>query len=148
MSLPYKIKFTIGSLWGSGHGKKEQYIVASSLPVEDLQKIYIKSVDLLGFDICDLCRDYGECYLSEELYYKIAKALDFKEVLDRDDEYWEEENYKYILDGPDELLSIMLKSLKKTEPELKLEVVSDVIPDFHSIQGAGDLKIPGYGLFH
>lgn len=149
MNLDYKIKFTIGALWGSGHGQKETFIVSSSQPVDYVQKIHIKSIDLLGFDIGLLCSDYEECYISKEIYYKLQKILDWENDPEIDEAFWEEWNDEYVLQGPDELLSIWLSCLMKIDSSLKLKVVDKKdIPDFHVVKDGKNLNVPGYGLFN
>ncbi len=50
----YKIKFTLGSVHGSGHGKKEDYIVESNISGNQLVKVHESCSQRLGFDISDV----------------------------------------------------------------------------------------------
>jgi hypothetical protein len=147
----YKIKFTLGDWSGDGHSIRETFIVNSNMTVQNVREIHFKSEEVLGFDIGDICSEYGESWISKDFYYELQELLDLKVNEDLDDEYWSDTQGRYYFETSEELLDIWLRCLQKIDPTLILtRIQEEEIPDIHFSgydKKGRHLNNPGYGLY-
>ena len=134
-NLPYLFNYTMGSLWGSGHGKKDTFTFLSNHPVKHIVETTLKIKEVFNFNFHDIASSYGEYKLQEDII-KIFKANNIECYYDADDS---EEYYSYL--DPDALLYYWEKLLLIIDPTiiLKLTTIEDVS---YKID-----KCPGYGLY-
>lgn len=142
----YQIKFTLGDYSRDGHGMSDDYIVESNKPVEHLCELHLSCIKTLGFDIGDMCREYGENQLAESIF----DILKEHKILEDECLYYLETN-DFVIEDPDELLGIWLSVLIYLDPTLTLLVKTpDEIPSMHFYgydEKKRHLNNPGYGLY-
>lgn len=133
--LPYIFNYTIGSLWGSGHGKKDVYTFQCNYPIEHIVNITLRIKDVFNFDFSDIASEYGEYKLSENVI-DTFKKLQIPSYFDPD----EGENYSTYLDQ-DALLYYWEKLILIIDAKviLKRIVLDDVSRKIN--------KSIGYGLY-
>lgn len=138
----YLIKFPIGALWGSGHGKKEEFLIASNLNISQLSGIHESCEAILGFKISDMCCDYGEDTLKTNISDILVKLKiitpEYAEISFEDTVY------------TSDLLDIWLSILKYLCPSFKytlLDSTIDVMGKTCNPKTSHYIDIPGYGLF-
>lgn len=159
------IRFTLGSIYGSGHGKKEVYIVKSNLDGNHLSALHQVIKTELGFEIDELVGEYEECSLKpsivetlhslsllpeelkEELFENSEdlKIKDFSFTKEKVAELYSEMDYLYF-ETIDNIfvLNLWLSILKFLDPSFEYEILGDdVIYNLNS-----NINPPGYGLFH
>lgn len=56
----YQFKMTIGDWSDDGHGRYEDFVVRSNVPVEQVREAYFRIKDVTGIDIESICSNYGE----------------------------------------------------------------------------------------
>jgi hypothetical protein len=131
---------SIGDWSDDGHGKYKDFIVQSNMPVEVVREAHFAMNDVTGINIENICNEYEETLVSAETT-KIIRDLGFE--------------FDYVDNGeadvyPEEMAQLWLFLLQKVNPELKLEIIKDEIPDFHFYGfDAKNRHIGqvGYGLF-
>ena len=147
----YQIKFTLGDFSRDGHGQFDNYIVESNKPVQHLRELHFSCIDILGFDIGDICKDYGDNSLSEYIYNILVRHQIFSEEDVKNFEECFEAEDAYLIDGPNELIHIWLNILKYLDPELTTHIKTpDEIPSMHFYgydKKKRHLNNPGYGLY-
>ena len=147
--MEYKIKFPIGDWSYDGHGHCEWFIVNSNKPVEDLKEIHLKCQDILGFDIGDICTEYGDCLLSSDIASILINHNLIPDYLLKE---WNikgniEETELYVM--IEDLIVIWLNILMFLDTTL----ICSVIPEENIPNIAGlftqnrVVYTPGYGLF-
>ena len=134
-NLPYMFNYTMGSLWGSGHGKKDTFTFQSNYPVKHIVETTLKIKEVFNFNFHDIASSYGEYKLQEDII-KIFKANNIECYYDADDS---EDYYSYL--DQEALLYYWEKLLLIIDPTiiLKLTTIEDVS---YKID-----KCPGYGLY-
>lgn len=148
--MSYKIRFTIGDWSDDGHGKSQTYVVQANKPVEHLRELHLSSPDILGFDIGDICRNYGDSLLSPEIFEALTNHCipnPFSKLANNIDNIDDGDLY---FDTPDELVQLWIDILKHLDKELEAEIVPDNdIPNMHwsGYRDGKHLNVPGYGLF-
>lgn len=143
MTLPYRVKFSLGDWSDDGHGKCDHFFVRTSAPVEDLRELHFKCNDVFGFNPGNLCREYEQHSLTPD---QIAKLLQLG-VIDQDDV---DDDGDVLIDTL-YLLGIWLKMLQRVDPTLQYEIeTEDGTPSMH-FGGFDDqgrhIDVPGYGCF-
>lgn len=140
------IKFTLGDYSNDGHGMYDDYIIESNKTVEELRELHFSCIETLGFDIGDMCRDYGD----RELPRYIFDILKEEKILN-DEECFVLETNELCIEDPDELVAIWLDILLHLDKTLTLKVKdSDEIPSMHFYgydSKKRHLNNPGYGLY-
>lgn len=137
----YKFRMSIGDWSDDGHGKHSDFIIRSNFPVEVVREAHFAMENVLGFNIEDLCSEYEETVIDIKTT-KIIKDLgfDFEDYT----EIGEAEMYASAM------AKLWIFLLQKVNPELKLEIIKDEIPDFHFYGFDGQKRHigqVGYGLF-
>lgn len=141
MTLPFRVKFSLGDWSSDGHGKCDHYYVRTSSPVEDLRELHFKCQDVFGFTPGHLCREYESFALTLAQIAKLAEHG----IISSDD----------FVDDPymdtAALLEIWLKMLQRVDPLLMYEVETDddtATMHFSGFDEKGrHLDVPGYGCF-
>lgn len=140
------IKFTLGDYSNDGHGMYDDYVIESNKPIEHLRELHFSCIEKLGFDIGDMCREYGERELSQHIF----DILKEQKILN-DEEAYQLETNEFIIEDPDELVGIWLAILLHLDNTLTLRVKdSDEIPSMHFYgydEKRRHLNNPGYGLY-
>jgi len=151
--MKYKFKIPIGDWSGDGHGKHEDYLVESSLPVEEVRELYFQACEKIGFSLDGShkqteftpCAEYQESNFNEDT---IQKLLEFGvEISDEDQDGWIED---YI--ETEQFCDLVLKFIKTQDKDLILERVPE--EDFPMLQFYGFDKKQrhigyfGYGIFY
>lgn len=67
------ITFTLGDISGDGHGKTDTFIAFSNLSSDELRERYEAVVNKTGIDIRDICCDYEDDVITEEVKKKLEK---------------------------------------------------------------------------
>lgn len=159
------IRFTLGSMYGSGHGKKEVYIVRSNLDGNHLVELHKVMKTELGFEIEEILGDYEERSLNPTIVESLNSLLllpqDLKEELFETAEDLNIKDFNFTKEKVTELynkmdylyfetidnifvLKLWLSILKFLDPSFEYEILGDdVIYNLNS-----DISPPGYGLFH
>jgi len=139
------IDFPIGDWSGDGHNQCTTYTVKSAKPVDDLREAHFKCKELLGFAIGDMCKDYEEFTIRED----ILDILEANKLLSK--AYYKAESAERFDADPEELCEIWVNVLNHIDTTLELELT--VRPKNESINFYGfdekrrHLSTPGYGLF-
>lgn len=132
----YQVKFPIGDWSDDGHGKCSWFIIKSNRDVNSLRELHFSCINTLGFDIGDICTEYGEDRISPEII-EILKETKIRSDIDED----------Y---SPNEIFQLWLDILSYLDPTFNYVIERESIP---SIIFAGydekkrHLNNPGYGLF-
>ena len=135
MNSTYTFQMTIGSLYGSGHGKKDIFTFKSNYSAEDVAKITMKFKESFGFNFSDIARDYGDNTLKPDVI-KILKSFNIEP-------YYEEEgdsNFNPYLE-PEALLYYWKALLLILQPDLIINIT-----ELDDISQNLD-HCPGYGLY-
>lgn len=135
----YQFCISIGDWSDDGHGKHEDFVVSSNVPVEIVREAHFAMKDKLGFSIEDICSEYEDTVIDIKTT-KIIKDLGFEF------EYYTDNGEADMHDEAMARLWIFL--LEKVDPNLKLKI--DDIPTLH-FYGFDDkrrhISHVGYGLF-
>lgn len=65
------ITFTLGDISGDGHNKTETFVAVSNLSSDELRDRYEAVVNKTGIDIRDICCDYEDDVITEEIQKKL-----------------------------------------------------------------------------
>ena len=122
----YQFHLSIGDWSGDGHGRSEDFTVASNAPVETVREAHYKIPEVTEVDIESICSEYGE----DEIENSSGMG-------------------EGIVNVP-EMARLWIFLLQKADPSLKLEIKDDDIPNLQFC-GADDkgrhIGKVGYGLF-
>lgn len=145
------IRFPVGDWSGDGHDKCDYFQAKSNKTVQEVREIHFSAKETLGFDIGDICSDYEESEVREDLLEELVKAgFDIQ---------WEDgsETAKYFeeADGrcmtAEGVFNLWIDILMFLDSELKLEPVADNFEDI-TFYGYDEkkrhLSAPGYGVFY
>jgi hypothetical protein len=144
-----KIKFPIGDWSDDGHGKCDWFIIETNKTVEEVREIHFSCKEKLGFDIGDLCRDYEEHSINEEITAKLISLGIVEEnnpCIIEDERFWPGE-----AEGSKTLCELWLDVLKYLDDTFIWTIVSEDIPCINHYafdQKKRHLQTPGYGLFY
>jgi len=131
-----KIEFPIGDWSSDGHGKCDKYLATTSLSVKEVREAHFAAPLVLGFDIGDICSEYGEFGINPSIEEKILAVFPS----------WE----SWSLEGPESLFILWISLLNLIDYRLMLTPVdNDAEPiNFYGRDEQGrHLSTPGYGLF-
>lgn len=135
-NLPYLFNYTIGSMWGSGHGKKDTYTFRCNRPIDHIVAITLKIKDKFNFDFHEIAADYGDSYLKEDIV-EIFKTIGINQYFEGEDN---SDSYEAYLDQ-EALLYYWEQLLLKIDPTVILERIT--LDDVSYKIG----KSSGYGLY-
>lgn len=137
----YQFWMTIGDWSGDGHGKSEDFLISSSVPVEQVREAHFRIKDVTGIDIENICSRYGEDEVDAETV-EILKRMGFLF-----------ENRSGMGDGTlsvEEMAKLWLFLLQKANDELELALIENDTPYLHFFgddQQGRHIGSVGYGLF-
>lgn len=138
----YKFYITIGDWSCDGHGRSEDFMVSSNMPVEAVREAHYKIKGATGIDIESICSEYEEDEIDEETVVTL-KNMGFKF-----------ENSSGMGDGivnVPEMARLWIFLLQKADPTLELKIVECDTPrlQFYGFDEKGrHIGGVGYGLFH
>jgi len=133
----YLIRFPVGDESGDGHERCDYFIVISQKPVSEIRNAHFRAPDVLGFDIGEICSEYGDYHLEQMVVDKLRETgFDFSLLDEGNDE-------EIGIYGGDELILIWLHFLNHLDSDLQLKLLPSVSVMF----GKRLLEVPGYGLF-
>lgn len=138
----YQFKMTIGDWSDDGHGRYEDFVVRSNVPVEQVREAHFRIKDVTGIDIESICSNYGEDEIGQDTVEQLQE-LGF-----------EFENATGMGPGvtnPEEMARLWVFLLQKADPSLDLALVLTEIPmlHFHGFDNKKrHISSIGYGLFH
>ncbi len=133
------IRFPVGDWSGDGHEKCVYFQAESNKTVQEVREIHFSAKEKLGFDIGDICHEYEESEIRED----ILEALDEAGF----DIQWADDRFM----ASDSIFKLWIDILMFLDPELKLE---PVVANFEDITFYGfdekkrHLSSPGYGCFY
>lgn len=134
-----KFRISIGDWSEGGHGKREDFIVDSNVPVEVVREAHYAMKDMLGINIENICSRYDESVINAEITRSI-RELGFE--------------FEYVDNGevdtyPEEMARLWLFLLQKVNPNMELHIINDEIPTLHFCgfdSQKRHIKNVGYGL--
>lgn len=139
--LKYRFRMPIGDWSDDGHGLCNWVLVASNKTVEEVREIHYQSKDRTGIDIEEICAEYGEDVVSEDIKDKLA-ALGFAGGT---------ADNKNLMMSPDDMAALWVFILEKTDATLKLQILlEDELPmlPFYGFDDQGrHIGGVGYGTF-
>lgn len=132
--------FPIGDWSGDGHMRSEEYMVRSKKPVKDVREAHFRAPERLGFEIGDICGEYEESKIKEEILAKINPlGYEFKDSDEIDGA---------IHPTGREVVNLWTFLLNKVDPALELEVIAMPSVNFYGHDSQNrHLGVPGYGIF-
>lgn len=143
--LKYRLSFCIGDPSEDGHGKKRNYYINCNYSSEEIDAIYKKLTDKLGFDFC---KEAASEYESQELAPEFTNRLIEIGFLDKDDEGIIQEDGRWYVPGSyhfeeiSEFLLMFFDLLQFIQPDLDYEYVQLEWGELvRPLEGAG------YGFF-
>lgn len=116
----YQFHLSIGDWSGDGHGRSEDFTVASNAPVETVREAHYKIPEVTEVDIESICSEYGEDEIDAETV-QVLKDMGFQF-----------ENSSGMGEGivnVPEMARLWIFLLQKADPSLKLEIKDDDIPN-------------------
>lgn len=114
----------LGDWGGDGHGHYHDSVVTSAMPFKRVQMAYGRIAEKTGIEVEQICSDFGESEISEDVAAKLQEI-----GLDKFNED------RYI--NKCELADIIVFLLNTVDPELQLKIVDVPVLDSSA----------GYGLF-
>lgn len=118
----YKFRMSIGDWSDDGHGKHEDFIISSNVPVQVVREAHFAMKDKLGFSVEDICSEYEDTVIDIKTT-KIIKDLGFE--FEDYTEYGEADMYCTAM------AKLWIFLLQKVDPNLELRIINDDIPYFH-----------------
>ena len=141
--MTYLIRFPVGDWSGDGHNLCETFDVQSNYPVKQIREIHFKAPEVLGFNIGDICHEYDDDVLDEEIADKLkAIGIDLSEYIHEDE---------YHL-TPNSIIVIWLAILRHIDSTVELIRIDPPKGENISFYGFDEqhrhLDTPGYGTFY
>lgn len=137
-------KVNIGDWSDDGHGKFETYVVDVDCSSETLKDNFDRAVKELGFSPFDIARGYEDNSMTIDQFDRLEDAgYSF-------DSRMEPDKYYYFIDGPEEMLEIIMFFVSYGSDEVIWRIISEDIPILAGGYGAvvGRSNHIGYGLFY
>lgn len=136
----YKFRMSIGDWSDDGHGKHEDFIVDSNVPVQTVREAHFSMKDKLGFSIENICSDYEDSVIDSKTTETIMElGYEFEDVDDGEAGM-----------DPEEMARLWIFLLQKVDVNLELKIVKDEIPTLHFYgfdEKKRHISHVGYGLF-
>ena len=115
--MNYNYCFSCGDPYGDGHCRYEEFHITANKTVEEIDQGFKKVNEILGYNILDLCSEWGEEFLSEKIISHlndlgIFKDTDLQESIS---DYLNDAptELDYYLDSiPEDLITIVFAALK------------------------------------
>jgi hypothetical protein len=136
----YKFRMSIGDWSDDGHGKHEDFIISSNVPVNVVREAHFTMRDELGFSIEDICSEYEDSVIDSKITKTIMElGYEFEDIEDGEAGMY-----------PEEMVRLWIFLLQKVDTNLELKIIKDEIPTFHFYGFDGKnrhIGQVGYGLF-
>lgn len=144
------IRFPVGDWSGDGHDKCDYFQAKSNKSVQEVREIHFSAKEKLGFDIGDICHEYEESEVREDILEALVEAgFDIQWAGGSETaRYFEEADGRFMT--ADGVFNLWIDILMFLDPELKLEPVADNFEDitFYGFdEKKRHLQGPGYGCF-
>ena len=135
--MNYNIRFPIGDWSQDGHNKCEWFIVESNKTVDELREIHFKCKKMFGFEIGDLCSEYNQQAINEDIQEKLKEfEIDHSFI----------EDFTWI--DSEEMIQLWLNILMRIDKSLVLKIITISTISFYGFDDKKRcFKGPGYGLF-
>jgi len=134
----YLIEFPVGDWSADGHGRCDRYTVISQKPVQDIREAHFKASAILGFEIGDICREYEDNGLDDEVVAKLDELGYAPKNTTFDPEFL----------MSDDVVDVWVFLLNAVDSTLELERVKPSKVSFYGYDDQGrHLQVPGYGTF-
>ena len=132
----YTYSFPVGDWSDDGHGKCEYYTVEGNKPMSEVAIAHRSCKEKHGFEIGDICHEYEDQTIDEEIVNTIRDmGIEIEKLVN---------DYDWV--GSDELIEIWIAILNVIDPDLQLKKVNDGIAEFNN-WSCKPLETPGYGCF-
>lgn len=132
------VTIVLGDWSNDGHGRRTDINIKTNLTKKEMIEAYHKACDKLGFYFHEVCDDYEEDFVTQdivEIMEKYGYEFNFEEEADE---------YYHNRIGEEEYIHMMLWFLKQGNPDFEYEVVT---PTYFN-GWWGDLNESfGYGLY-
>ena len=144
-NLKYRLSFCIGDPSGDGHGREKHFHINCNYSSKEIDEIYKKLTDKLGFDFCDKAASE---YESQELDPEFTQRLidigfldkNDKGIISEDDDWYTPGSYHF--EAIDEFLLMFFDLLKMIQPDLDYEFIT-----LNWGETLTPLEGAGYGFF-
>lgn len=137
----YQFWMTIGDWSGDGHGKSEDFLISSNVPVDRVREAHFRIKEAAGIDIEDICSSYGEDEVDAETV-EILKRMGFL--------FENKSGMGERILSVEEMAKLWLFLLQKADDELELALIENDAPSLHfygTDQQGRHIDSVGYGLF-
>jgi len=141
-----KIKFPIGDWSDDGHGRCDWYMASTTMTVEDVREAHFACKNKFGFDIGEICSQYGETTIDSDLAKKISAVVPLGDYA-----YGAEGSGEYTFEyNTEAVFALWIAILNKSN--LDLDLVTEEVA-IEAIQFSGHdslgrhIVVPGYGVF-
>ena len=132
----YEIIFELGDWSKDGHNQSDKFKIKSNKPVEELRELHFKFCEQ-HFEIGDMCSEYQEYGLSDEIEAKLDSLnISYK-------------NFEEDVSA-ESLLIIWLNCLKYIDNTFEYYIIEDDTPTMHfyGFDNKGrHVDVPGYDLY-
>lgn len=135
-----KFNMAIGDWSGDGHGKNEKFLISSNVPVGFVRDAHFSIEEETGINIEKICNTYLDNTVDADTVKKL-NDLGF---------YFEHQEDEEMSVAPLEMAKLWIFLLEKADPNLKLEILNENIPDLHFYgfdNNDHHIGSVGYGLF-
>lgn len=164
--------FPVGDWSVDGHGVCAEFMIKSNKPLQEVREVHLSQNDFIG----SIAKDYGQNYVAynyllegllekegvteesvqqylSELFQKQGLELyDFDEEISKYSSYTcpEEEEPTWVIDSPEQMISIWISILNWFDSTLGLEVVSEAMSQYYvkykgyPYKSEGDIQFYGF----
>lgn len=138
----YQFKMVIGDWSDDGHGKHEDFVIQSNVPVEQVREAHYRIEETTGVNIEEICSNYEEDEIDRDVVEQLQE-LGF--------EFENATGMGPGITNTTEMARLWLFLLQKADPDLKLTLMDAEVPTLH-FYGFDDkgrhIGGVGYGLFY
>lgn len=170
--MPHYMVFPVGDWSVDGHGVCAEFMIKSNKPLQEVREVHLSQNDFIG----SIAKDYGQNYVAynyllegllekegvteesvqqylSELFQKQGLELyDFDEEISKYSSYTcpEEEEPTWVIDSPEQMISIWISILNWFDSALELEVVSEAMSQYYvkykgyPYKSEGDIQFYGF----
>lgn len=170
--MPHYMVFPVGDWSVDGHGVCAEFMIKSNKPLQEVREVHLSQNDFIG----SIAKDYGQNYVAynyllegllekegvteesvqqylSELFQKQGLELyDFDEEISKYSSYTcpEEEEPTWVIDSPEQMISIWISILNWFDSTLGLEVVSEAMSQYYvkykgyPYKSEGDIQFYGF----
>ena len=130
------IEFPVGDWSDDGHGKCAYYIIESAKPVQEVREVHFRAPKVCGFNIGDICCEYGEGSLNDYIRCKLEELGFAFQVI---------EEIEHLTSR--DIVNIWVFLLNHVDGSLELSVLDIPSINFYGYdEKKRHLNTPGYGV--